>query len=255
VPDVAASTIVLTPHRLLFDGELGRLRSHRHATYALLLGVEGTFDLVTEGRASRARVAVIPASVQHQLDFHGGRTVVLYLDPHAPGYAGLHRRAARRCTSSARLGAFRRPLEDWLEHGDFRPLFACLQARRGDAAERLDPRMSRLARRFSQGELLDASSTELAELVGLSTSRLIHLFKAELDARLRGIKQYYRFKLACRVVARGESFTTAAHEAGFADSAHFSRAFVETFGLSPNTVLHGETRWHCVGFRPPSTGS
>jgi len=240
---VAASTIVLTPDRLLFDGKLGRLRSHRHATLALLLGVDGPFEIVTEERAASVRIALIPASIQHQLDFHGGRIVALYLEPHALGYAGLHRRAARRCTLEPRLGAFRRPLDAWLERDDWRPLFECLLERHGGAAQRVDPRVKRLARNFSQGELLDAPSAEFARLVGLSASRLIHLLKTELDARLRGIKQYYRFKLACRVVARGESLTTAAHAAGFADSAHFSRAFAETFGLSPNTVLLGETRW------------
>jgi AraC family transcriptional regulator len=31
--------------------------------------------------------------------------------------------------------------------------------------------------------------------------------------------------------------TTAAHEAGFADSAHLSRTFRDTFGLAPSRIF------------------
>ena len=36
---------------------------------------------------------------------------------------------------------------------------------------------------------------------------------------------------------RGSSLTEAAHEAGFADSAHLSRTFRATFGIAPSFLF------------------
>ena len=38
-------------------------------------------------------------------------------------------------------------------------------------------------------------------------------------------------------VSCGADLTQAAHEGGFADSAHFSRTFKDTFGLTPSDAL------------------
>jgi AraC-like DNA-binding protein len=38
-------------------------------------------------------------------------------------------------------------------------------------------------------------------------------------------------------IVRGVSLTTAAHEAGFADSAHLSRTFKHMFGLTPSELF------------------
>ena len=40
-------------------------------------------------------------------------------------------------------------------------------------------------------------------------------------------------------MADGASLTEAAHEAGFADSAHFSRTFRRMFGLAPSSLRIG----------------
>ena len=40
-----------------------------------------------------------------------------------------------------------------------------------------------------------------------------------------------------RVIADGRSLTHAAHEAGFASSAHLSTAFRAMFGLAPSSLL------------------
>jgi AraC-like DNA-binding protein len=41
---------------------------------------------------------------------------------------------------------------------------------------------------------------------------------------------------ALQVYAEGRNLTEAAHAAGFADSAHFSRAFKRNFGLPATTL-------------------
>jgi AraC family transcriptional regulator len=47
----------------------------------------------------------------------------------------------------------------------------------------------------------------------------------------RSVAASLRIERAVQLYAGGRSLTEAAHQAGFADSAHFSRTFRRTFGL------------------------
>jgi AraC-like DNA-binding protein len=230
--------ISVTPERVVFDGRLGKLRQHSHAVLALLVGVERRFQLVTADGTLSCAVAVVPAAVPHELDFHGRRTIVAYVEPHDPSYAAFHRGAAGQCPYRARLdGAWKKALADWSTKEDVCSLLALARDTFGDGRARLDPRVSRLASWFSRGELLDAPFAEMASRLRLSSSRLVHLLTDELGVGVRRLKQHYRFKQVALEAARGQNLTTAAHAAGFADSGHFSRTFTETFGLSPSQVL------------------
>jgi len=235
---VPGNTIIVARDHTVFEGALGRLRPHSHGSLAILVGLEDRFEVTTLGQVQRGRIAVIPASVRHGLDFHDRRVLVCYAEPHAPGYARLHRRAAGACQVSPDLDrGLDAALRVWSDQGRLESLWRWAHERFGDEGATLDARIAALTARFSEDDLLDAPTAVLAEQVGLSTSRFIHLFTSELGAGVRRVKQYYRFKLAVRSVATGGSLTTAAHHAGFADSSHFSRAFLDTFGLNPASVL------------------
>ena len=232
------NTIIVTRDQTVFEGALGRLRPHSHGSLAILIGLEEPFEVTTRGQVEHGRVAVIPASVRHGLDFHDRRVLVCYAEPHVPGYAGLHRRAQGACRVLPDLdGDVAAALRVWSDEGQLQTVWRWAHHRFGDGSAALDPRIVALAARFNQDDLLDAPTEVLARQIGLSTSRFIHLFTSELGAGVRRIKQYYRFKLAVHSVAAGGSLTTAAHHAGFADSGRFSRAFLDTFGLNPASVL------------------
>ena len=66
---------------------------------------------------------------------------------------------------------------------------------------------------------------------GLSPSRARHLFVEQTGLPFRTYLLWRRIMKAVGVFAGGGSLTDAAHEAGFADSAHFSRTFRRMFGL------------------------
>ena len=94
--------------------------------------------------------------------------------------------------------------------------------------------MAHLRGRFADRLSVD----EFAEDVGLSGSRLMHLFQAELGVPFRRLRNWERMRVVARARADGSNLTTACLAAGFADSSHFTRSFRQSFGLPPSAVLH-----------------
>jgi AraC-like DNA-binding protein len=72
----------------------------------------------------------------------------------------------------------------------------------------------------------------LAEKVGLSEGRLIHLFKDQIGVPIRRYLLWARLSDALMHLSKGGSFTEAAHQAGFSDAAHFSRTYRTMYGNS-----------------------
>jgi AraC-like DNA-binding protein len=80
------------------------------------------------------------------------------------------------------------------------------------------------------------SLERVATVVHLSPSRLRHLFVREMGLAFRHYVLWLRLNRAVEAFAAGESLTTAAYRAGFADSAHLSRTFRRMYGMAPGTL-------------------
>jgi len=76
-----------------------------------------------------------------------------------------------------------------------------------------------------------------ASTVGLSGNRLSHLFKDELHMPIKSYILVEKVKRGGYFINQGMSITEASQEAGFADSAHFTRSFKEFFGITPRRML------------------
>jgi len=72
--------------------------------------------------------------------------------------------------------------------------------------------------------------------VYLSPDRLRHLFVEQTGLAFKTYMLWQRLFRALEVYAGGASLTEAAHDAGFSDSAHFSRVFKRFFGLPATTL-------------------
>jgi len=86
-----------------------------------------------------------------------------------------------------------------------------------------------------RGEAISASTA--AHATGLSVSRYLHRLRAYTGLPFRPYVRWLRILLAIESVLAGSKLTEAAHAAGFADAAHFSRTFRRHFGAAPLTVL------------------
>lgn len=100
-----------------------------------------------------------------------------------------------------------------------------------------DERIRDTLRHVRSRKDLRISVGELADKVFLSESRFQHLFSEQVGIPVK------RYLLRCKMLAgvsaivSGQDFTSAAHAAGFSDSAHMSRSFRALFGMSLSGVF------------------
>ncbi len=110
-------------------------------------------------------------------------------------------------------------------------------------ARHLDPRIEAtlawLDTLALEGRWTEVSLAAALTLTGLSQGRFLHLFKAQTGVPWRPMLVWRRAQVAMTYAAQGMSLTSAAHAAGYADSAHLSRQFKAMFGRPPSAVLEG----------------
>jgi AraC-like DNA-binding protein len=114
----------------------------------------------------------------------------------------------------------------------------------------IDPRIARTIA-WVRGRL-DApiSLHEAAAIAHLSPSRFRHLFVAQTGVSFRAYLLWARVGTAVGAAMNGQSWTAAAQDAGFADSAHLSRTCRRMFGIAPATLVMEPTRERCAAAGP-----
>lgn len=100
-----------------------------------------------------------------------------------------------------------------------------------------NPRIAKALTLIHHAQGKELTLHQLAAQVFLSESRLSHLFKAEVGIPIQRYLLWYKVMQTAFNIGRGMSLTDAAEEAGFADSAHFSRSFRAMFGMTPSQIL------------------
>lgn len=205
--------------------ELEALTPHQAAADALLVGLEAPFTIERDGRRETTELCVVPARTEHALDFHGRRMACLYFEP------------GTRAPRQLDLSHLRASLEAVVH--DARPsTWSALLSDTGfEACGPIDARAAEVARTLALASDENLRAEVLAQQVGLSGSRLEHLFTRSYGVPMRAWRSWWRMRLAAAQLLEGRTLTEAAHAAGFHDSAHFSNTFRQTFGLPPSLVF------------------
>lgn len=243
--------IDLWQDRVLSIARLGRVALHAHTGAALLVGIDGRFGfrLGQPGAKWHAmdHLVVAPGCL-HELDCGETLMGVLHLTPGQVDHRQLCEHAELSTFESMHvLGPPRRRREELraIFAGELpdAELAAWVARQVGPPPGRYasDARVEEVAALISrQPDALWRLDT-LAARTGVSPSRLQHLFQAELGVTPRQLRTWQRLREASRRFAAGGNLTLAAHEAGFVDSAHLSKAFRHFFGIAPSRVLSGGT--------------
>jgi AraC-like DNA-binding protein len=241
--------------RAWFAGEA--YQKHRHDTYAIGLTDRGTqvFDYRGSARASTPGQVV----VLYPDEVHDGRAGtdegfgyrIVYVEPSRLA-EGLRVLRGRPCplpfvsepvSTNARLaqavaGAFRIPLESLAADSLVVDLAeALMDGARGSGrptVSRVDVAAVERARQFLDAERTRiVHSTELESITGLTRYDLARQFRIVLGTSPYRYLLMRRLDFARERIHRGRPLVEVACDAGFADQAHFTRAFKSAFGLTP----------------------
>lgn len=80
----------------------------------------------------------------------------------------------------------------------------------------------------------------IASRIGLSSSRLRHLFTSQVGGAPVSYRKWRRLWIAAELLGRGEKIVDAALESGFSDSSHLTRTFVEMLSITPRVFQESE---------------
>ncbi len=199
----------------LLDGVAGSARPHAHYAHQALLAKAAPLRLTLEGEAYGGRFLLVESMRAHAIEDPSQDVVAVYAEPLAFGPETLRQLLA---DAPANLEALTGLL---------------LAAPR----QQLD---SRIANALAAVDALleeKVSATTLAQRACLSLSQLERLFGDQVGLSVRRLVLWRRLRLAVRLALEGHSLTQAAHDAGFADAAHFSRTMRTTFGIRADRNL------------------
>lgn len=228
----------LAPGFGVFLGQTGDNRLHHHWAHQLTIGLDGPAQIDAGDRVLRGTGFFIRAGAPHKV--LQGRQLLVFLDPGTAVARALCEQIDPTHLLAPLPGAMERMLRDVLtcdlsaQEALQRIAATVLPARRED------PRLARVTEALLHAAPVvsaQPSRAQLAALLGVSPSRFSHWFCAQTGMPLRSYRKWLRLVLGLQHALQGGTLTAAAHQAEFADQAHFSRTFVQMFGVRPSELV------------------
>jgi len=228
----------------------GRTQWHVHHAHQLAVALRGSFRFRTEadGAWTDYEGAIVPSECTHQFEIDGAATLAhLFVEPESRAGRALTARFGSNAVAElpamdARAAAKRlfealqssQSAKNMVEAAT--SAIAALCGAATGPGKDLDPRLGRALDYIRANVRNPLSLGDVASAVALSESRFRHLFVAGTGSSFRAYLLWLRINLATEAVMSGASWTEAAQEAGFADSAHLTRTHKRMFGFEPTAV-------------------
>lgn len=252
LPQTCYPAVWLWPGQALYAGPSLRLEPHSGAAWCLVVGADREVTVTAGRQRIVARSVLIPPRTVHHLDTAGGRLVSCYLDPSSDRASGCQRRfrcsAGEFATDHVDADALTRVPTDDVAAQRWLDLAAPASPRR------LDPRIGDVLARMGSDAVDAPSARSLATELGVSESRLLHLFRGEAGTSLRQYRLWMRLIRAGVALSAGKNLTEAAVEAGFASPSHLADRFKATFGLTASQLLGSGTVVRVPGSKSSGAG-
>lgn len=225
----------------MLEGEdTADLHPHAHHAIQITFRLKGWFEISVGDERLSGPVAAVASDAPHGFRASGAVAFLFIAPESSMGIALANLLFADRAWANVTDGPLARALEalgECFAHGadedDIRRVGRGILGTLPAAEPRAMPDSRVLAMIAHARQSLEdrVSLPEAAGRAGLSPDRARHLFVAQTGLPFKTYVLWLRIERATALYAAGSSLTEAAHEAGFADSAHFSRTFRRTFGL------------------------
>jgi AraC family transcriptional regulator len=225
----------------------GRTEWHSHHALQIALALDGACLFRSEGEHwTEFAGALVGSDCLHQFEVAGAPTVAhLFVEPET-----AEGRALRAWLGGATIAPLPGPQQQAMAQALRSVLHAPAQtvldaARQAVAtlagvpapAQPVDGRVARAIAHARERLHAGVTLASAAEAAALSPSRLRHLFMQETGTGFRVYVLWLRLNAAIQSANAGHNWTEAAHEAGFADSAHLTRTFKRMFGINPAALV------------------
>jgi len=226
--------------------------AHKHGAYQLSISLDGSEHRCgpAPGETRPALGHLVAPNTPHCLDSASGQQVLFLIAPQST----IARRLRSRHLGDSQFSVLPVDLIESHAIADLRPAID-----EGWPASRVGPRCDALLDLIAESPWSSAadlhpavraaigiiyeelrnpiSADDLAGRIGLSTSRLLHLFSEQMGTPLRPHIKWLRLSDAMVRIAEGTSITDAAARAGFADGAHLTRSMRQYLGLRPSDLI------------------
>ena len=224
---------------------------HQHHAITIILSFDGAFGIsLSEGISHSCFGVSIYKDVAHQYSGTGAAEVFVHLDP----YSQLGHSVAKALNLAENLvvpleislfAAALAEVKKWSltqdsAYGTSRAILEmiCTAITAGVVSEAvLDDRVRRGIQIIQSLALEDCSLKKVAAQVFLSPDRFAHLFKQETGTTFRKYLLHCKLIRSLKAIHAKDNLTIAAYEGGFADTAHFTRTYTNTFGINPSKTV------------------
>jgi AraC-like DNA-binding protein len=234
---------------LWIGNRAGRVSPHAHHAIQISLALAGSLRFRSDpgGEWAEYLGVLIRPHHRHQFDGCGQSVAQIFVEPetvigrallerHAP--AAINRLpddAVERLAAPLRAAFAANARDDQLIAASKAAL--ALLTEHATAAAAVDPRISRAIEHVRARMSGSVSLAEAAAVAHLSPSRFRHLFAEQTGMPFRPYLLWARVEAAVGAAMGGQSWTEAAQNWGFADSAHLSRTCRRMFGLAPTMLV------------------
>lgn len=204
----------LAPDFAILHGQLRATASHAHYAHQWMMSLGAPLTVDVAGQRQTVQQLLIASQQPHAILAAPSPVLTVYAEPLRLSAAALAQAVSSTCAQSI--------------------------ARTLQAQARASPLDARVQRALDEVDVLlsgKVSADAVAAAAHLSLSQLERLFTAQLGLPVRRLVLWRRLRLAIRLILLGSNLTQAAHAAGFADAAHFSRTMRSLFGVRADNSL------------------
>ncbi|MCH8499168.1 MAG: AraC family transcriptional regulator [Marinobacter sp.] len=233
---VPQGRVFLWDDHWIVTGQLAANKPHRHVSASLLWGVDGEFGLQVGEHWRQTRAAVVAPDVLQALDPGQTDIWIAQLDPDTEHWQALRAYLGSRLSAdlppplvNRRLAldtceGNRQLLRDWLGQLDTLPAV-------------MDERLRSVCGQVRGNPAIPLDVASLAGSVGLSASRLAHLFREQLGVTLRRFMLHQKFYRMLSDWQPGKTLSELAADAGFYDQPHMVRTARQFFDAVPSAFV------------------
>ena len=275
---MSSAFLYTSPDRVLYRGPLGHPRPRVFGASVCYVGLRGRLRWTISGAlppgvvpAGEGDALTLPPGVGHHIAVSQGPVLCYLIEPESvawpvaaalPAFNEALGEALDEAGAEARrerlLGLSGTDFARWQADPDLATCGADAELDRlllGEPlpARVLDTRIAAVVERLRADPALAWQAADAAAHCGLSASRFMHLFKAEVGVGWRAFRAWKRARGLLGCVHSGENLTQLALTLGYPDATHFSHAIRQVTGLRPSDIISGSRHlgvWSEIGVSP-----